>query len=127
MPSDPGSVRAYRTLFNHDGFCVYSNASRYQDINEPVGLAQVHGYVDEVAKAGIDVLALCPNMYQLPGWDSEHYPYWRCEAPQIEYPDTAVGRVIGRNGSTISAIRSLALASAQKNRLKISVEIEENE
>jgi predicted RNA-binding protein YlqC (UPF0109 family) len=35
--------------------------------------------------------------------------------------------VIGRNGSTISAIRSLALASAQKNRIKVSVEIEADE
>lgn len=85
-----------KTLFNHDGFCIYSNTSRYQSIDEPVGLAQVYGYVDEVADAGIDALALCPNMYQLPGWDSDHYPYWRGEAQSWEYPDTAVGRVISR-------------------------------
>lgn len=90
------AYRTYRTLFNHDGFCIYSNASRYQEIDRPVGLAQVHGYVDEVADAGIEVLALCPNMYQLPGWDSDHYPYWRDEAPGLEYPHTAVGRVINR-------------------------------
>lgn len=86
----------YRTFFNHDGFCVYSNASRYQSIDEPVGLAQVHGYVDEIAAAGIDVVALCPNMYQIPGWDAEHYPYWRAEGPAWQYPDTAVGHVLSR-------------------------------
>lgn len=42
------------------------------------------------------------------------------------HPDD-VGRVIGRNGSTISAIRSLAQASAQKNHIKVSVEIDEGE
>jgi len=96
MSTKRDQAAQYGTLFNHDGFCVYSNASRYQDIDKPVGLAQVHGYVDEVADAGIDVLALCPNMYQLPGWDSNHYPYWRDEGPWWEYPDTAVGRVISR-------------------------------
>ncbi len=38
-----------------------------------------------------------------------------------------VGRVIGRNGSTIAAIRSLAVAAAQKNDLKVAVEIDEDE
>ena len=42
------------------------------------------------------------------------------------HPDD-VGRVIGRNGATISAIRNLALAAAIKNDLRISVEIEETE
>jgi len=35
------------------------------------------------------------------------------------------GRVIGRSGKTISAIRSLAIASAQKHDLRIDVEIDE--
>ena len=35
--------------------------------------------MDEVADAGIDVLMLCPNIYMLPGWDSDYYPYWREE------------------------------------------------
>ena len=116
MSSDPRPVRAYRTFFNHDGFCVYSNASRYQGIDKPVGLAQVHGYVDEVADAGIDVLALCPNMYQLPGWDSDHYPYWRSEAPQIEYPDTAVGQVIGRCRAFLSSGNDLIQLSLDRAR-----------
>lgn len=38
-----------------------------------------------------------------------------------------VGRVIGRNGSTIAAIRSLAMAAAQKNDLTVAVEIDEDE
>ena len=116
MPSDPTPVRAYRTLFNHDGFCVYSNASRYQEIDKPVGLSQVHGYVDEVADAGIDVLALCPNMYQLPGWDSDHYRYWREEAPQIAYPDTAVGRVIGRCRAFLASGNDLIQLSLERAR-----------
>lgn len=40
------------------------------------------------------------------------------------HPDD-VGRVIGKNGSTISAIRSLVSAAAMKNRLKVEVEIED--
>jgi hypothetical protein len=108
--------RQYRTFFNHDGFCVYSNASRYQDIRKPVGLAQVHGYVDEVAEAGVEVLALCPNMYQLPGWDSVHYPYWRAEAATWTYPDTAVGRVIGRCREFILAGNDLIRLSLERAR-----------
>lgn len=39
------------------------------------------------------------------------------------HPDDA-GRVIGRNGRTIGAIRSLALASAEKHGLRITVDLE---
>jgi hypothetical protein len=39
----------------------------------------VYGLVDEVADVGMDVLMLCPNLYMLPGWDSEHCPFWREE------------------------------------------------
>ncbi|MCB1229944.1 MAG: KH domain-containing protein [Verrucomicrobiae bacterium] len=42
------------------------------------------------------------------------------------HPDD-VGRVIGKSGATISAIRNLAMAAAIKNELKISVEIEESD
>lgn len=66
----------YKTLYNHDGWCLFSNGSKYQDIRESVNLEQVRGYVDEVADAGCDALLLCPNMYQLPGWNSDHYPFW---------------------------------------------------
>ncbi len=38
-----------------------------------------------------------------------------------------VGRIIGRNGSTIAAIRSLAMAAAQKNDLTVAVEIDEDD
>jgi len=41
------------------------------------------------------------------------------------HPDDA-GRVIGRSGRTINAIRSLAIASAQKNNIRVDVELEEN-
>ena len=34
------------------------------------------------------------------------------------------GRVIGRSGKTIGAIRSLAIAAAQKNHIKVDVELE---
>ncbi|MCP5540876.1 MAG: KH domain-containing protein [Akkermansiaceae bacterium] len=40
------------------------------------------------------------------------------------HPDD-IGRVIGRNGATISAIRNLAMAAALKNELKITIEIED--
>lgn len=42
------------------------------------------------------------------------------------HPDDA-GRVIGRNGKTIGAIRSLAIASAQKHGIRVDVELEEDE
>jgi hypothetical protein len=35
----------YRLLFNHDGWCVFMQASPYQNTDEPVGPAQVNGYV----------------------------------------------------------------------------------
>lgn len=41
------------------------------------------------------------------------------------HPDDA-GRVIGRSGKTIDAIRSLAIAAGQKNHLKVEVELEES-
>lgn len=40
------------------------------------------------------------------------------------HPDDA-GRVIGRNGRTIGAVRSLALASAEKHGLRITVDLED--
>src|SRR5207247_7270328 len=66
------------------------------DINKPVGLAQVHGYVDEVADAGCDVILLCPNMIQMPGWDSTYDPYWRTKGRTVVYPNTAIGKVFSR-------------------------------
>lgn len=40
------------------------------------------------------------------------------------HPDDT-GRVIGRGGKTISAIRSLVIAAAQKNQIKVDVELED--
>jgi uncharacterized protein len=42
------------------------------------------------------------------------------------HPDDA-GRVIGRNGKTIGAIRSLAIAAAQKCHIRVEVELEDEE
>jgi len=42
------------------------------------------------------------------------------------HPDDA-GRVIGRNGKTIGAIRSLAIASAQRHDIRVDVELGEKE
>lgn len=42
------------------------------------------------------------------------------------HPDDA-GRVIGRNGKTIGAIRSLAIASAQYHNIRVEVELDELE
>lgn len=109
----------WRCLFNHDGFCIYSNASRYQDIHEPVGLSQVYGYVDEVADAGCDVLLLCPNLYQLPGWDSDHYPFWRGEARNKDIPsDSAAGHVFRRARDFICAGNDLIQLSLDRAREK---------
>jgi len=90
-------AKKYRLIFNHDGCCVFSNASRYQDINQPVGLAQVNGYVDEAAEAGCDLLLLSPNADQQPGWDSDYYPYWRNRGKTDAYPsDTMFGKTFSR-------------------------------
>jgi hypothetical protein len=60
-------------------------------------LEQVKGYVDEVAEAGCDALLLCPNMYQLPGWNSRHYPFWqKSDMARRFNNDTAVGTTLGR-------------------------------
>tara|TARA_R110000850_G_scaffold242043_3_gene366688 strand:- start:1695 stop:1955 length:261 start_codon:yes stop_codon:yes gene_type:complete len=40
------------------------------------------------------------------------------------HPEDA-GRVIGRNGKTIGAIRSLAIASAQRHGIQVEVELDE--
>ncbi|MEM7699504.1 MAG: KH domain-containing protein [Verrucomicrobiota bacterium] len=42
------------------------------------------------------------------------------------HPDDA-GRVIGKGGKTISAIRGLAIASAQRNDIRIDIELNEDE
>lgn len=42
------------------------------------------------------------------------------------HPDDA-GRVIGKNGKTISSIRSLAIASAQKHGIRVDVEIDDED
>lgn len=42
------------------------------------------------------------------------------------HPEDA-GRVIGKGGKTISAIRSLAIASAQKHGIRVDVELDEEE
>ena len=109
----------YRCLFNHDGFCIYSNASRYQDINQPVGLDQVYGYVDEVADAGCDVVMLCPTLYQLPGWDSDHEPFWRGEGRTRSFPtETAVGKVLSRARQFICSGNDLIQLSRDRARQK---------
>lgn len=42
------------------------------------------------------------------------------------HPDDA-GRVIGKNGKTIGAIRSLAIASAQRHGISVDVELDDKE
>ncbi|MGB0152888.1 MAG: KH domain-containing protein [Verrucomicrobiales bacterium] len=42
------------------------------------------------------------------------------------HPDDA-GRVIGKSGKTIGAIRSLAIASAQRHGIRVDVELDEKE
>jgi len=112
-------AKKYRILFNHDGFCVFSNASRYQDINKPVGLAQVNGYVDEVAEAGCDLFLLSPSMDQLPGWDSDHYPYWRNRGKTGVYPsNTMFGKTFSRFRDFILGGNDLIELSLKRAREK---------
>lgn len=44
---------------------------------------------------------------------------------RIQLHSDDAGRIIGRNGRTIAAIRSLALASAEKHGLRIAVELKD--
>lgn len=53
--------------------------------------------------------------------DGRHHEF------RLRLNEEDVGRVIGRNGSTIAAIRSLATAAAQKSELTVAVEIDEDE
>ncbi|MEK6797027.1 MAG: hypothetical protein AABZ39_19800 [Spirochaetota bacterium] len=87
----------YKVLFNHDSTCVFNTATPYQDVKKPVGLAQVEGYVDEVADAGCDVLLLSPIWGQgVVLWDSDQAPLWREKGKTLECPDTFQGRTIRR-------------------------------
>ena len=79
----------YKILFNHDGFCVFSTRSRYQDIKDLVSLKQVYGYVDEVADSGCDVLLLQPMLNRIPMWRSKVYPYWQEEGLAKEVPNNS--------------------------------------
>lgn len=79
------ALESYRTLFNHDGWGAYHHASPYWNRTGPVPVEQIVGYVNEVADAGIDVLMLCPNIYMMPGWDSDHYPFWRNEGRTMDF------------------------------------------
>ena len=45
----------------------------------------------------------------------------------IKLNQTDIGRVIGRNGHTIGAIRNLVRAAADRNSLNVSVEVDEAE
>ncbi|MEK6796874.1 MAG: hypothetical protein AABZ39_19025 [Spirochaetota bacterium] len=123
-------AKDYKVIFNHDGFCLYSNQSPYQDITKPVGVAQVKGYIDEVADAGCDAVLFCPNMYYLPGWVSDHYPYWQNTGKTITYPDTIVGKVLSRCRDFIlsgnDAI-ALSLAEAKKKNIDFFLTFRINE
>lgn len=107
----------FKTLYNHDGWCLFSNGSRYQDISESVNLDQVKGYVDEVADAGCDALLLCPNMYQLPGWDSEHYSFWREAGKKRCFENgTAVGVTLSRFQEFLSRGQDFIRVSGERAR-----------
>ncbi len=87
----------FKVLFNHDGTCVFSSDSPYQSTQEPVGLKQVHGYVDEVADAQCSALLLSPVWGQtIPMWDSAVVPLWKGVGRTMKCPDTFQGRVIAR-------------------------------
>jgi hypothetical protein len=87
----------FKVLFNHDGTCVFSSDSPYQSTKEPVGLKQIHGYVDEVADAQCSALLLSPYWGQIiPMWDSDVVPLWKGIGRTMPCPDTMQGKVIAR-------------------------------
>jgi hypothetical protein len=93
----PRNLDQFKVLFNHDGTCVFSSDSPYQSTKEPVGLKQVHGYVDEVAEAQCSALLLSPVWGQtIPLWDSDIVPLWKGVGRTMKCPDTFQGRVISR-------------------------------
>ncbi len=101
-PLQPGrpmvrKLDRFTVLFNHDGTCVFSSDSPYQSTKEPVGLKQVHGYVDEVADARCSALLLSPVWGQtIPLWDSDVVPLWKGVGRTMKCLDTFQGRVIAR-------------------------------
>ncbi|MHC4917328.1 MAG: alpha-amylase family protein, partial [Planctomycetota bacterium] len=113
MPED------LKLLFNHDGWCVFMQSSPYQDTGRPVGLEQVHGYVDEVADAGCDALMFSPVLSKLPMWHSEVCPHWRQQEgspPQEEA--TKVDVCYNRLKAFIDAGGDIVQLSADRARAK---------
>lgn len=110
---------APRLLFNHDGYCVFQHTSPYQRITDPVSLAQVHGYVDEVAEAGCDVLALSPVISSIPIWPSRVYPHWDEQtgaAPVLE--ETGMDRIYNRVKAFVAAGQDMVQLSADRAHQK---------
>jgi hypothetical protein len=104
-----------RLLFNHDGYCLFQHASPYQRIEDPVGLAQVHGYVDEVAESGSDVLLLSPVISSIPIWPSRAYPHWAEQAgaaPVAE--ETGMDRIYNRVRAFVESGHDLVQLSADR-------------
>ncbi len=109
----------YRLLFNHDGWCVFMQQSPYQRIGEPVGPAQVTGYVDEVAGAGCDVLLLSPVMSKIPMWPSDACPHWKEVAGSAPRPEgTAVDACYNRLKAFVEAGGDIVRLSADRARQK---------
>jgi hypothetical protein len=68
----------FKVLFNHDGTCVIVSDSSCQSTKQPVGLKQVHGYVDEVADAQCSALLLSSVWGQtIPLCGSDVVPLWK--------------------------------------------------
>jgi hypothetical protein len=68
----------YKVLFNHDVMWPHSKLGKNSDGKTLTDAEQVQHHVDLVADANCDVLMLCANsLYQIPAWDSDHYPFWR--------------------------------------------------
>lgn len=109
------------TLYYHDGIGVYSLSSPHQPSNQaPVSVAQVNGFVDEAADAGMDILAFTPNLFLLPGWDSNHYPYWQRIGQSIdfeaEYP--SLGRIFRRAQEMILSGQDLIQLTMDRTHAK---------
>jgi len=109
----------YRLLFNHDGWCIFMQASPYQGTDEPVGRAQVNGYVDEVADAGCDALLLSPVVSKIPAWPSDVYPHWEEQAGAPPVPEqTKVDVCYNRLKAFMDGGSDLVRMSAERAREK---------
>ena len=66
-------------LYNHEMLILFTSETPYQSYRDPVGDAQVRGYVQELAGTPVDALMCCPTAWRAVLWPSAVDPRWREE------------------------------------------------